>query len=164
VQGYTSPYFGVTGMKMLREGMAAAEVLESVLAEDPIRQSRQILALDSAGHTAVFTGNALPGYAGAVESDRYAVGGVGLAGDSVLSKCGKIFEATQGQLADRLLAAISSAATGQGFADAVSAVLRISKDQPYPCLDLRIDKHDQPVQALAALLAKWRENNADASV
>ena len=160
VQGYTSPYFGVIGMKLLREGLKADEVLDAVLSEDPIRQSRQILILDAAGQTAVFTGSALPEYTGALEGDRYAVGGVGLSGERLLSDCAKAFEKTQGDLPDRLLATIAVAAKSQNRAPSVSAVLRVSKDKPHPYVDLRVDRHDEPVEHLRVLLKRWREKNA----
>lgn len=162
VQGYTSPYFGVIGMKLLREGLKAEEVLDAVLSDDPIRQSRQILTLDAAGQTAVFTGSALPEYTGALEGDRYAVGGVGLSGERLLSSCAKAFEKAGGDLADRLLAAIAVAAEGENRAVAVSAVLRVSKDKPHPYVDLRVDRHEQPVERLAELLKKWRKKNPSA--
>ncbi len=160
VQGFTSPYFGVAGMKLLRDGVAAGDVIEKVLTEDPIRESRQILALDRAGHTAAFTGSALPPFAGSLEGDRYIAGGCGLASDSILGKCAQAFEESQGDFATRLLTAVAVAAGNDGNrAGAVSAALRVSKDQPYPFIDLRVDKHEDPIKVLSALLLRWRERN-----
>jgi uncharacterized Ntn-hydrolase superfamily protein len=147
-------------MKLLRQGARAETMLDTVLADDPLRQSRQLLAIDSAGHTAVFTGESLPPYAGAVEADRYIVGGCGLSGEKMLRDCVKAFEEASGDLADRLLAALSAVARDdQTGSPPVSAVLRISKETPHPCLDLRVDAHGEPVRALAALLATWRTKN-----
>jgi len=163
VQGYTSPYFGVAGMKMLREGTPAGEMLERVLADDPLRESRQILVIDAAGHKAAFTGGALPQYAGSLEGETYVVGGCGLSGEAVLSGCAGAFEEGQAALADRLLAAVEAGVSAEGGGDSiVSAVLRISRDRPYPWLDLRVDRRSDPVGEIHRLLAQWREQNAPA--
>jgi len=163
VQGYTSPYFGVVGMKMLREGMPAGEMLESVLTDDPIRESRQILAIDSAGHTAAFTGGALPQYAGSVEGEGYVAGGCGLGSERLPPRCAEAFEKCLGGLAEKLLAALEEAATEEANREPViAAVLRISKDTPHPWIDLRVDRRAEPVEEVRKLLARWRQENADA--
>jgi uncharacterized Ntn-hydrolase superfamily protein len=160
VQGFTSPYFGVEGMKLLRDGVSADKVIEKVLTEDPIRESRQLLALDRAGRPAAFTGSALPTFAGSVEGDRYIIGGCGLADGSLLEKAAKVFEEAQGDLVERLLTALGVAGDSNGNREgAVSAALRVSKDQPHPFMDLRVDKHGDPITMLSTLLAKWRMRN-----
>lgn len=162
VQGYTSPYVGVVGMKMLREGAPANEMIESVLTDDPLRESRQILAIDSAGHTAAFTGGALPQYAGAVEGQGYVAGGCGLGSEQLPPRCMEAFEKCEGPLAEKLLAALEEAAKEETNREpAIAAVLRISKDTPYPWIDLRVDHHVEPVAEIRRILARWRRQNID---
>jgi len=163
VQGLTSPYLGIEGMKLLRRGHGARDVIESVLMGDPFRQSRQLLVVDSRGGAAGFTGTGLPEVAGERNGDSFIVGGCGLSGEDLLGKCSEAFSSADGDLADKLLAALSVAASAEGNrAGMESAALRISKNDPFPYVDLRVDRHSEPVEELRRLLTLWRERNAPA--
>ncbi len=156
VQGYTSPYLGVAGMKMLREGAGAAEMIQRILEGDPLRESRQILALDSQGQTAGHTGTSLAPYAGAICGQGYIVGGCGLGAENVLNRCADAYEEASGSLAERLLAVMEVPGRDEGGPGRIiSAVLRISGKLPYPWIDLRIDRHARPLDELRALFAEW---------
>ncbi|MCD6405623.1 MAG: DUF1028 domain-containing protein [Planctomycetes bacterium] len=160
VQGYTSPYFGIAGMKRLRDGLSADAVLEEIMAGDPIRESRQILLIDVGGQTATFTGSQLFDYAGSLAGHHYIIGGCGLAGLEVLRAAAGAYESCKGDFAEKLVAAVTAAQDESNRAPFESAALRISRDEPFPYIDLRVDSHNEPVGELARLLAMWREKNA----
>lgn len=160
VQGYSSPFFGIAGMKFLREQVSAQEVIDRLLSGDPLKAHRQIIVIDVTGKTAVHSGGELGAFAGFRQGDAYAVAGCGLSGEDVISTCAKAFEDASGDLAGRLLAALVAAEkknTGTAFE---SAAVRVSKDASYPYVDIRVDKHSEPVKELARLFDIWRKKNA----
>jgi uncharacterized Ntn-hydrolase superfamily protein len=163
VQGYASPFFGIAGMKFLRDGVHSHAVIENVMAGDPLKEHRQMLVIDVTGKPAVFTGSEVSPFCGSHQGENYAVAGCGLLGQAVIDGCAKAFEETQGDLAGRLVAALAAAEKASGdSAPFESAAVRISKDNPYPYLDLRIDRHADPVTELARLLEMWRTKTAAA--
>ena len=161
VQGYTSPFFGIAGMKLLRENVPADEVIERVMTGDPLKQHRQILALDVTGKSAVFTGSEMTPHCGSQQGENYAVAGCGLSGEEVIKACARAFEETRSDLAGRLVAALAAAEEkGGDGAHWESAVVRISKEAPHPYLDLRVDKREEPVKELSRLFEIWRLKTA----
>ena len=160
VQGFTSPYFGITGMKLLREGLKAQEVIDKILAEDILRDARQILVIDAAGKAAAFTGGAVEQHAGSRDGENFVAGGCGLPGQEPIDAAAEAFASSQGDLAGRLVAALSAADAKSPDGTFVSAVVRVSKDNSYPSVDLRVDKHSDPVKELARLLQIWRTRSA----
>src|SRR5690625_3091156 len=56
-QSIGNPNFGIEGLKMLRSGLTASEVLEALLKEDNKKEERQIGIVDSYGNTSTYTGN-----------------------------------------------------------------------------------------------------------
>ncbi len=160
VQGYAGPFFGIAGMKMLREGLSAEQVIASVMADDLFAYSRQILVIDAAGRTAFHSGTSLPPTVGVRQGEHYILGGCGLSGDAVAGAVAGAFESAQGDLAARLLAALQTFEAGHEGLPLGSAALRISKSEPYPYVDLRVDSHADPVAHLAELLSTWRSRQA----
>lgn len=55
-QAAVNPYFGINGLKYLKQGMSAAEVMEKVKSEDPEFERRQLAIVDNEGRTAGYTG------------------------------------------------------------------------------------------------------------
>jgi uncharacterized Ntn-hydrolase superfamily protein len=161
VQGYSSPFFGIAGMKLLREQVSAQEVIERLLAGDPLKAHRQIIVLDVTGRTAVHSGAELSPAAGFRQGEGYAVAGCGLPGEEVLAVTATAFEEATGDLAGRLLAALLAGEKKAGADSFESAAVRVSKDQSYPYLDLRVDKHPEAVRELSRIFEIWRKKNAN---
>jgi len=57
-QALVNPFLGVNGLKLLREGKSAAEVVQALVAADQGRDHRQVHVMDVAGRTAAHTGTA----------------------------------------------------------------------------------------------------------
>src|SRR5579859_5146444 len=55
-QALVNPYYGIDGLKLLREGRAPREVIETLIAADEGFASRQVHILDAKGRIATHTG------------------------------------------------------------------------------------------------------------
>src|SRR5512137_2065145 len=63
-QALINPTFGPRGLRLLREGVPAPVIIETLLANDQGRESRQIHVLDAAGRNAAHTGRDCVGWCG----------------------------------------------------------------------------------------------------
>lgn len=163
VQGYTGPFFGIAGMKLLRENMPAQRVVDEIMADDPLKDSRQVLAIDVTGQTGGYSGASLTPYAGIRQGENYIIGGCGLPGQDLIDTAAKAFEETRGDLAARLLRALEAMAGAMKESAFSSAAIRVSKTDPYPYIDLRVDSHPEPVNQLARLIDTWRKRTGAAN-
>src|SRR5215472_9393518 len=55
-QALVNPYYGIDGVKLLREGKSPREVIDTMLATDTGRESRQLHVMDIKGPIAAHTG------------------------------------------------------------------------------------------------------------
>src|SRR2546421_6809085 len=55
-QAYANPSYGPSGLSLLRDGLAASEVVERLTAEDEGRDQRQVGIVDAKGSSASWTG------------------------------------------------------------------------------------------------------------
>src|ERR1051325_12007998 len=55
-QALSNPFYGVNGIRLLREGRSAADVVAALTAADDGREHRQVHVMDAAGRTAAHTG------------------------------------------------------------------------------------------------------------
>jgi uncharacterized Ntn-hydrolase superfamily protein len=154
--------YGPDGLRMLGYGWTAAQALDSLLAGDPDRESRQVAIVDRMGNAVGYTGPGCQGYAGQKIGSAYVAQGNLLAGPATLDSMAAAFERTPGDLAARLLAAIG--AVRAGFRSTSLIVVR--EGGGYDALndrliDLRVDDHADPVAELKRLYGLW---NATASV
>src|SRR6516225_5712704 len=100
--------YGPRGLELLRQGMSAKDVLAKLLAEDqfPPTDGRQVAIIDRNGNIATYTGPNAPKWAGDRQGKTWSAQGNILVGPQVPEAMGKAFEATQGELAERLFAAL----------------------------------------------------------
>src|ERR1700740_1108043 len=63
-QAYANPRYGPDGLRLLREGLPAEEVVERLTAADSGRDHRQLGIVDAAGRAATYTGSACMDWAG----------------------------------------------------------------------------------------------------
>lgn len=83
-QSWVNPYFGIDGLKHLRDGLSAAETLAHLLDGDTAREVRQIGIVDREGRTAVHTGSDCVDWAGHIEGDGFTVQGNMLVGAATI--------------------------------------------------------------------------------
>jgi uncharacterized Ntn-hydrolase superfamily protein len=102
--------YGPRAIELLKTGLTAKQVLEKLLAEDTFegKDGRQVAIIDSKGNIATFTGPNAPNWAGDRQGRNWSAQGNILTGPQVPESMGKAFEATQGELAEKLWAALKA--------------------------------------------------------
>jgi len=158
-QALINPTFGPRGLRLLREGLSAQEVLNVLVAHDPGQSVRQLHLQDNHGGLAVHTGADCVPWCGHLLREGFSVAGNMLAGPQVIEETAQAYESGQ-QLpfAQRLIRALQAGeAAGGDKRGKQSAALRIHTTEEYPALDLRVDDHPDPLTELARLEAVSRE-------
>ena len=102
--------YGPRGLELLRQGLTAQQVVDRLLAEDQFdrKDGRQVAVVDAKGNVAVYTGPTASEWRGHIMGPHYSVQGNILAGPHVAAAMVKAFESTQGELAERLYAALKA--------------------------------------------------------
>jgi uncharacterized Ntn-hydrolase superfamily protein len=102
--------YGPRGLELLRQGMPAKEVLAKLLAEDPFppTDGRQVAIIDGKGNIATYTGPKATSWAGDRQGKTWTAQGNSMASPKVPEAMGKAFEATPGELAEKLYAALKA--------------------------------------------------------
>ena len=110
--------YGQQALDLLRQGMTASEVLKKILADDkfPGKDGRQVAIVDAKGNIAAYTGRNAPHWAGDRQGKTWSAQGNILVGPQVPEAMGKAFESTQGELAERLYAALKAGDAAGGDA------------------------------------------------
>jgi len=155
-QAYTNVSYGVEGLKLLKKGFSPHAALESMLKEDPDRELRQVIIIDRHGRTAAFTGKETIGWKGHLIGENYVAAGNMLVGGEVIEALAQAFESSlEGDLAERLMKALEA---GQGAGGdrrgKASAALLVVGDRP--TMDLRVDRHSEPVRELRRMFEEFR--------
>jgi uncharacterized Ntn-hydrolase superfamily protein len=152
-QALVNPYYGIDGLRLLREGRQPRDVVETVIAADPGRESRQLHIIDASGRLACHTGSDCVGWAGHLEGNGFSVAGNMLAGAQVIEAAAQAYVADEKlPFAQRLIAAMRSGeAAGGDKRGKQSAALLIYADEEWSALDLRVDDHIDPLAELERL-------------
>jgi uncharacterized Ntn-hydrolase superfamily protein len=102
--------YGPRGLELLRQGLTAQQVVDQLLAEDqfPNKEGRQVAVVDAKGNVAVYTGPTANEWKGHIKGMHYSVQGNILTGPHVAEAMSKAFESTQGELAEKLYAALKA--------------------------------------------------------
>ncbi len=158
-QSWANTTYGPNGLKLLKSGLSAEQTLERLVADDPGRATRQVGIVDAKGNVANYTGDACNEWAGAVSGKHYTAQGNILAGEAVVKAMGKAFEETEGELADKLMAALFAGQEkgGDTRGQQSAALLVVQAGRGYGgfndrYIDLRIDDAEKPIKALQRLL------------
>ena len=134
--------------------------LERLIAEDPGRATRQVGIVDATGNVANYTGDDCNEWAGAASGKHYTAQGNILAGEDVVKAMGKAFEDTEGELADKLMAALFAGqeqrwrytGTAVGCFTCRSRAERLRRFSMTGIIDLRVDDAEKPIEELQRLL------------
>src|SRR6266567_5318361 len=92
-QALVNPYYGIDGIKLLREGRSPKEIIETVTAADAGRDSRQVHIMDAKGRVAAHTGRECVDWCGHIEGDGFSIAGNMLCGAAVLDESAKAYAA-----------------------------------------------------------------------
>ncbi len=163
-QSWANTSFGTEGLALMAGGLSAAEALRRLLDGDEGREDRQAGCVDASGGAATFTGSRCMDWAGGVTGDGFAAQGNILAGESVVNELARAFAEADGDLCDRLLAALvaGDAAGGDRRGRQSAALLVVREEGGYEgrndrYIDLRVDDHADPIAELQRLFTVWDE-------
>ena len=158
-QSFANPSYGPNGLKMLKAGMTANQVLDILIENDPGRDYRQAAILDAKGNVAVYTGKLCIEAAGHMKGDQYAVQANLMEKASVWPAMSEAYKSSSGSLADKMMAALEAAqAEGGDIRGKQSIALlivsgkatgRVWEDRK---IDLRIADHKEPLKEMRRLL------------
>jgi uncharacterized Ntn-hydrolase superfamily protein len=161
-QSYANTSFGPRGLDRMSAGASSREALDRMLADDDDRDQRQVGAVDAGGEPATFTGDGCTPWAGGRTGAGYACQGNILTGPEVISDMASAFEETEGDLVDRLLAALVAGdrAGGDRRGRQSAALLVVREGGGYGgytdrYADLRVDDHPDAVTELVRVFAAY---------
>ena len=102
--------YGPRGLELLQQGHTAKQVLDQLLAEDKFdgKDGRQVAIVDGNGNIAAYTGPGAPKWAGDRQGKTWSAQGNILVGPQVVESMGRAFDATPGELAEKLYAAVKA--------------------------------------------------------
>jgi uncharacterized Ntn-hydrolase superfamily protein len=146
--------FGPAGLALLRAGKNADEVVRELTTADPERDHRQVGVVDAHGRAAAFTGTKCLDWAGHEVGEGFACQGNILFGPAVVRAMARSYEATPGDIADKLLAALAAGQREGGDRRGMqSAALLVARaGQGYGgtdrWIDVRVDDHPSPIEEL----------------
>jgi uncharacterized Ntn-hydrolase superfamily protein len=161
-QSWANTSFGPKGLALMDEGMSAQAALDKLMAADEGREDRQVGFVDQTGGSATFTGSKCLDWAGGVTGEGFAAQGNILAGATVVDELARAFSEAEGDLCDRLLAAlVAGDAAGGDKRGRQSAALLVVRDgggyegRNDRYIDLRVDDHADPINDLLRLFQVW---------
>jgi len=159
-QAWVKIGFGPEGLALLTEGKLASEALEMLLSKDLGMAARQVAIVDARGGIAAHTGNQCHDWAGHKVGQNFSCQGNILTGPETLDAMAKAFRSSSGELADRLVAALSAGdVTGGDRRGKQSAAVLVVRPQggyggdTDRYLDLRVDDNPDPVMKLRELVS-----------
>jgi uncharacterized Ntn-hydrolase superfamily protein len=154
-QAYANPRYGPNGLKLLREGLSAQEVVDRLTSEDEGRDHRQVGVVDREGNAATYTGTECLDWAGGRTGDGYAAQGNILVSKETVDALAETFDSTSGPLAERLIDCLAAAqeAGGDSRGQQSSALLVVERDGGYArmsdvVVELRVEDHELPIEEL----------------
>jgi uncharacterized Ntn-hydrolase superfamily protein len=155
-QSVVEPAHGPHGLDRLAAGAAAAEALDALLGADALAAVRQVGIVDAAGRVAVHTGADCIPCAGDAAGEHVSAQANMMARATVPAAMVAGFERAEGDLAERLMAALD-AAEGEGgdVRGRQSAALVVVPPQGEPWqarFELRVEDHREPVAEMRRLL------------
>ena len=171
-QSLVNPSFGMRGLELLKKGKTAKETVEELIASDSGSAFRQLAIVDAKGNAFSYTGkNCIP-EAGNIIGRSFSVQANLMLNDKVPAAMEKVFKASKGPLAERMIAALEAAQTvGGDIRGQQSASLLVVKGVSSgkiwedKLIDLRVEDNSQPIQELKRLLKVYRAyehmNNGD---
>lgn len=154
-QAWANVAYGPDGLEMLSEGIRADKVLQILLENDEGAEHRQVGIVDGSGGVAVHTGDECMDWAGHVKGDGFCCQGNILTGESVVTNMSDAYLSTEGDLIDKLFAALKAgqAAGGDKRGRQSAAILVVREEGGYEggndrYVDVRVDDHPTPIKEL----------------
>jgi uncharacterized Ntn-hydrolase superfamily protein len=162
-QSFAEPAYGPLGLELMRVGRSAPEALKALVSTDADEAVRQVAMVDAQGRVAAHTGSRCIQAAGHHVGSDYSVQANLMENATVWEAMAQAYESAQGDLAERLLAALE-AAEGEGGdlrGRQSAAILVVSGEntgKPWVdrLFDLRVEDNPEPVTELRRLVQLQR--------
>jgi uncharacterized Ntn-hydrolase superfamily protein len=155
-QSIGEPSYGPDALDLLAEGVPPAEALARLVAGDERERFRPVAVVDASGRVAVHTGERCIAFAGHRTGDGYSVQANMMASPDVWPAMAEAFEAADGPLARRLVAALRAAeGAGGDVRGRQSAAIVVAPPEGEAWrlrTDLRVEDHDEPLDEIERLL------------
>jgi uncharacterized Ntn-hydrolase superfamily protein len=158
-QSFVKVDYGPEGLKLMADGLSAEEALNQLLAEDEGEAVRQVGMVDAHGNVSVHTGSKCIQQAGHRTGKGYTVQANLMANSTVPDAMAVAYENAEGDLAERLMAALEAAENeGGDIRGRQSAAMIIATGEPTGIhwkdvlLDLRVEDHPEPLKELKRLI------------
>ncbi len=165
-QSFVDASYGPLGLSLMKAGRSGPDALKGLLAADENREVRQVAMIDAVGKVAAHTGTKCIPMAGHHVGEGYSVQANLMLDAKVWPAMSQAFESTQGDLAERMLAALEAAqAAGGDIRGKQAAALIVVAGKPTGkpwrdrLFDLRVDDHPEPVAELRRLVKLQRAYN-----
>lgn len=164
-QAMTDPAYGPLGLAAMRVGRSAPDTLKGLLAGDESREIRQVAMIDAIGRVAGHTGSRCIKPAGNITDPKaqFSVQANMMLNDRVWPAMDHAYRKANGDLADRMIAALEAAERAGGDirgrqSAAIVVVSGQSTGKPWidRKFDLRVEDHPQPVEELKRLVRLQR--------
>ena len=162
-QSFVEVSYGPLGLDLMRGGRTAEEALDALVSTDRGEAVRQVAMVDAAGSVAAHTGSSAIYAAGHQTGKGYSAQANLMENATVWGAMADAYESADGDLADRLLAALE-AAEGEGGdirGRQSAAILIVGPDRTANSwegriFDLRVEDHPDPVGELKRLVQLQR--------
>ncbi len=165
-QSFVDASYGKLGLDLMRVGKSAPDTLKALLAGDTSREVRQVAMIDAQGNVDAWTGKMDIQAAGHHVGKDYSVQANLMANNRVWPAMAQAFEATKGDLAERMLAALDAAqGAGGDIRGRQSAALIVVSGKSTGrawadrIFDLRVDDSSEPLKELRRLVTLQRAYN-----
>ncbi len=162
-QAWANTGYKDRGLALLESGRPASEVVEALTGDDEGRELRQLGVVDRHGQAATYTGSECFEWAGGRTGRSCACQGNILFGPEVVDAMLAEFEASSGELLDRLMSALRAgdSAGGDRRGRQSAALLVVRQGGGYGgfddrMVDLRVEDHPTPIPELDRILDLWR--------
>ncbi|RCK74038.1 MAG: hypothetical protein IGBAC_2185 [Ignavibacteriae bacterium] len=169
-QSLANTSYGPKGLALLKNGATAEEALKILIANDSLRDERQVGIVDAKGNSATWTGKNCFDWAGGyvgeniafkgfvVSGKNFAAQGNILAGKQVVDSMVSVYKRTNGSLSDKLIEALIAGgkAGGDRRGEQSAALLIVRKGAGYGgeldnFIDISVYDHPKPLDELKRL-------------
>jgi uncharacterized Ntn-hydrolase superfamily protein len=156
-QNVTDPSLGRLLLDLLASGLSAPEAMTQLVAAAAHAEFRQLTCVDAGGLVSSYSGDRTLGRHATAEGAGCVAAGNLLADEGVPEAMLDAFEGADGDLGDRLVAALMGGLAAGGEEGPVrSAGMLVVDTVAWPVADLRVDWHDEPIHELARLWLLWQ--------
>ncbi len=154
-QAHANVRYGPEGLALLRKGVSGPEVVRKLIEADGGRDHRQLGVVDARGRAAAHTGSKCLEWAGHEVGEGFTCQGNILFASAVVHGMARAFEATPGDLPERLFAALSAGQREGGDRRGMqsAAMLIVREHGGYDdgndrWVDIRVDDHPSPIEEM----------------